>query len=296
MSNTTASVVVDGRTHVFRGRWVNGSPWQRFGLYNSYVVIRSDGQVLKMPAHAGELVPGATEDLVAAIVGFRFESGHPQAPLTLELDPTYRCASRNCGGFCFSAAYRTLTPSATIPTELMERIIEVFRSEGGRVVRFDGGGDPLMHPDVRSGRLVECAAERGLKTTILTAGDLLDQCDLRGIAQSECYVRLSLNAATNQTRKLFHGNEVPLTRILERVEVLVSIISSQGSEVPVGATFLLAPMNYKEVLDAALMVRNVGIRHFPVRRILGPNWLRPQFTPTQESEVAEILELGPVLS
>ena len=284
-----ATLEVDGIEHEFEGHWVEGTPWQRFGLYNSYVVVRPDGRTLKMPAHAGELVPGSTEDLIAALRAFDLDSGVPRGPMTLELDPTYRCASRDCGGFCFSAAYRSMAPSASIPTPLIEDVIRTFDEAGGRILRFDGGGDPLLHPDVRSGALVEFANGRGLKTTILTSGDLLDRSDVCRIAESECYVRISLNAATDRTRRLFHGNEVSLKPIVAGIERLVASLERMRSETPVGATFLLAPMNYQEVLDCAHMAREIGVRHFSVRRVLGPDRMRPQFTSPQELELAELL-------
>jgi hypothetical protein len=287
---TTATLTVGGRDHVFKGRWIVGTSWQRFGLYDRYVVVRPDGEVLEMPAHAGELVPGSTEDLIAVLRAFDRGARRPPAPLTLELDPTYRCASRDCGGHCFSAAYRSVAPTATIPTALAEDVIKTFAFEGGRVVRFDGGGDPLLHPDVRSGRLVELAAQLGLKTTILTSGDLLDRANLRRIAACGCYVRVSLNAATDATRMRFHGNRVPLVRILAAVELLAGHLTALGSETPVGATFLLSATNHEEVLACARAAKEAGIRHFSVRRILGPPQLRPGFAGAQQDRVSELLE------
>jgi hypothetical protein len=284
-----ATVRAGGRLYTFDGRWIEGSPWQRFGLYNSYVVIRSDGALLKMPAHAGELVPGSTEDLLAALRALDSTHSHPPAPMTLELDPTFRCASRDCGGSCFSVVYRSRAPNASIPTPLLKAIIHQFHEEGGRILRFDGGGDPLLHRDVRSGELIEFAAERGLKTTVLTSGDALDHADLERFGRSGCYVRLSLNAATDRTRQLFHGNKVLLHRILTSVERLVGCLARFGSQTPVGATFLLSPINYQEVLTCAHLARDAGVRHFSVRRILGPNTLRPRFIHSQKERLSELL-------
>lgn len=284
-----AAVNINGQTRVFDGKWIEGSAWQRFGLYNSYVVVREDGRVLKMPAHAGELVPGATEDLVDAVRSFDYGHGYPAAPLTLELDPTFRCASRDCGGACFSAEYRSFAPSAMIPTPLLKEIIQDFYSHGGRVVRFDGGGDPLLHSAVLSGEVVEFAAHLGLKTTILTSGDWLDRANLDRIAESGCYLRLSLNAATDTTRRLFHGNRYSLTEILVTAKRFVEILGRINPEVPVGATFLLSRLNYKEVLSCAYLAREAGIRHFSVRRILGPAKLRPNLSASEDNEAAELL-------
>ena len=284
-----AAVDINGRTREFDGKWIEGSAWHRFGLYNSYVVIRNDGRVLKMPAHAGELVPGATEDLVDTIKAFDYFSSYPAAPLTLELDPTYRCASRDCGGACFSAEYRALAPAAMIPTPLLKETIQDFHSSGGRILRFDGGGDPLLHPAVLSGEVVEFAAKLGLKTTILTSGDWLDRANLDRIAETGCYLRLSLNAATEKTRQTFHGNRYSFSNILALAKRLVDRLDRLNAEVPVGATFLLSNLNYKEVLSCAYLARSAGIRHFLVRRILGPTKLRPHLSLSENNEAEELL-------
>jgi Radical SAM superfamily len=284
-----AVVNIKGSIKVFDGKWIDGSAWQRFGLYNTYVVIRNDGRILKMPAHAGELVPGATEDLHDAIRSFDYSRGYPAAPLTLELDPTFRCASRDCGGACFSARYRSLAPSAMIPAPLLKEIIQDFHNHGGRIVRFDGGGDPLLHPAVLSGEVVEFAAQLGLKTTILTSGDWLHQANLGRIAETGCYLRLSLNAATDKTRRAFHGNRYSLTEILVYAKRFVEIIERINQDVPVGATFLLSHLNYKEVLNCAYLAREAGIRHFSVRRILGPPTLRPHLSISEDNEARELL-------
>ncbi len=283
-------VDVNGKKYTFQGNWVDGSAWQRFGLYNSYVVIREDGSVMKMPAHAGELVPGSTEDLVAVIRSIDPRRGYPPAPMTLELDPTYACASKDCGGHCFSRSYRSLRPGAYLPVNLVEGIVQEFSTAGGRILRFDGGGDPLLHKDVRSGRLVRFASNLGLKTTILTSGDLLPESNLAAFAEANCYVRVSLNASTNSTRQKFHGNKISLDEIFASIERLAFELKSVKSETPIGATYLLAPMNYREVYDCAIRAREKGISHFSVRRVLGPPSLRPVFSPDEECELAACLE------
>lgn len=284
-----AAIDINENTRLFDGKWIEGSAWQRFGLYNSYVVIRADGRVLKIPAHAGELVPGATEDLIDAIKSFDYCLGYPAAPLALELDPTFRCASRDCGGACFSAEYRAQAPTATISTALLKEIIEDFHSRGGRIVRFDGGGDPLLHPAVLSGEVVEFAAQLGLKTTILTSGDWLERANLDRIAESGCYLRISLNAGTNKTRSVFHGNRYSLSKIIAATKRFINALNRVDPEIPVGATYLLSHLNYKEVLSSAYLARSAGIRHFSVRRILGPAKLRPNLSISENNEAEELL-------
>jgi hypothetical protein len=268
----------------FRGRWITGSPWDRFGLYNSYVLVRGDGAIRKIAAHSGELVPGSTEDLVAALKTFDSARGRLPCPMTLELDPTWQCASVDCGGHCFSKTYRALAPRAALSTAMIEEILREFAMSGGRIVRFDGGGDPLLHPGVRSGALTELVHNLGLKSTILTAGDLFRATDLSRIAGANCYVRVSLNAATNETRRRFHRNTVTCDEVFEHIEIL-----TKESAIPVGATFLFGQANYHEVFDAAVRARDCGISHFSVRRVLGPPDFRADFGPAEVVEAQELL-------
>jgi len=274
----------------FRGRWIDGGPWERFGFYNAYVVLRRDGAVMKVPAHAGDLVPGSTEDLMATLGALPEDFvDAPASPMSLELDVTYRCSSIGCGGRCFSAQYRSQSPGAAIDTPAIEAVVARFAGAGGRILRFDGGGDPLMHPNVRNGRLPLFARRLALKSTLLTAGDLLTRANLPTLAEAHCYVRVSMDAATEATRAAFHGNCVPLKQVIYQIEQLAAEQERQRTGLPIGATFLLDAANYREVADCALLCRDAGVSHFSVRRVLGPLNLRPSFSLEQLGEIDDRL-------
>ena len=279
---------VGEKKHAFAGHWVEGSPWERFGRYDSYVVLRSDGGVIQIHAHAGELVPGSTEDLVSFISTNRNMVRTPASPLTLELDPTYACVSIDCGSRCFSAPYRRAAPMACIPPSVCGEIIRAFSDAGGRIVRFDGGGDPLCHPDVRNGRLPVLAQKMGLKSTILTSGDLLSCADLQAFVDAQCYVRVSLNAATQTTREAFHGNTVQLSDVCHALEELALRISKSRTGIPLACTFLLDTLNMEELLPSAVMAKSLGINHFSVRRVLGPDSFRPVFSSSQLARLPDL--------
>lgn len=275
-----------GRRHSIEGTWVEGGPWERFGLYNSLVVVRSDARARVIPGHAGELVPGSTEDLIDALRELRCRNPLA-APMSLDLDPTYRCASLDCGGSCFSAAYRRSDPSATISADILTEVLKDFANHGGRIVRFDGGGDPLVHPSVRNGDLLLCAHGLGLKSAVLTSGDLLPRARLGEFARAQAYVRISLNASTDRVRRLVHRNHISLSSIVAATEELVKAHGVLGSAVPVAASFLLLRENLNEVASCARLARDIGVKHFSVRRVLGPAHIRPSFGPEDVDRIAE---------
>ena len=280
-----ATLTFKNQIYDFKGQWVYGNAWERFGLYNKYVVLRDDGEIFKLNAHAGELAPGSTEDLVKTIMRLDLDSCQLNAPLTIELDPTYTCYSKDCGSHCFSAEYRLENPRLSIPTNTIEDILNTFSDAGGLIVRFDGGGDPLAHKDVRNGYLVALAHKLGLKTTILTSGDALTSTNLELLGASNCYLRISLNAATDKTRQIFHGNKSSVTKIFNQISSFSQWLKVNNPTLPIATTYLLSDKNYSEVYDCALQAKEAGFNHFSVRRILGPDSLRSNFSEDQLEEI-----------
>lgn len=283
-SNNISSLIINDETYSFQGKWISGLPWERFGRYNYYIVINKNGRVKKIKAHAGELVPGSTEDLISVLKTWDKSLMRPKSPLTLEIDPTYKCLSDNCGSHCFSYPYRVLSPCASLTENLMKNIITDFSGNGGRIVRFDGGGDPLLHESVRNGNVIEIASLLNLKTTILTSGDVIKKTNLKKIGESGCYLRISLNASTNKTRYNFHRSPTLLTDILNEISDFNSWLVNNNIILPVGVSFLLSPLNYHEVYECAKISKEIGVSHFSIRRILGPEKFRYNFN-DQELEI-----------
>lgn len=294
MPRTTSRIGVDltansrrgAHESTVHGTLVPGQGWERFGRYNAVRFRREDGAETLLKTHAGELTPGSTEDFLDYLR--TCDGAPPQAPFTLELDATYRCTSPGCGGACFSAEYRRLRPSAEMSSITITTAIREFAKEGGRVVRFDGGGEPLLHEGIRSGRHVVEAAELGLRTTVLTAGDQLPYSDWRSIVDAGCYLRISLNAASAATRRRVHGRRSDVALLWSTLEQICQY-SSRHSGPPVGTTFLLTATNYGEVEQAARRAREIGVSHFSARRVLGPPALRPHLPESAVRELDDLL-------
>lgn len=275
------------------GKLVFGSPWERFGKYNYYLVIDEEKNTSLIKGHAGELVPGSTEDLIEFYNKMNWQTGIPSAPMTLELDSTYSCLSKDCGGHCFSYSYRKTNPEAQISADNMKFIISHFAKEGGRIVRFDGGGEPLLSTGVANGLLVNHAYSLGLKTTILTSGDIFgtDNVNKDLLIDSECYIRFSLNAATQKTRKRIHGNNISLIEIFNAIKSFSNKLMIKNKNTPIGATFLLSHINFQEIFECAKICKDIGVKHFSVRRVLGPEEIRPDFNENERRVIKEQFNL-----
>jgi hypothetical protein len=178
-----------------RGTIVSGvNEDEEFGKWNRIVAVDDEGSVLDIfPGHGGEFYPGSLNDHVEALRA-RVVRGRIW-PVQADLDISNACTGR-CS-WCFSAHYRQVCSGAT-SGELLSCLICDLAEGGTKIVRFDGGGEPLTHPHIM--KLTRLAHDLDMKTAVLTNGDLLDDRHARVFVDTKTYVRISFNASCNATR------------------------------------------------------------------------------------------------
>ncbi|MET8040417.1 radical SAM protein [Micromonospora sp. NPDC005215] len=265
------------------GRVVEGTDNVTFGHWNALVAWSPKTRSYRMiPAHGGEIVPGRLADHIAALsAGIR--DGRPH-PVQLDLDITMACASA-CT-FCFSAGYRSVGGSGLhLSWPALERTVRSAAGMGVRVVRFDGGGDPLVSPHFAAA--VDLCRQLGLTSAVLTAGDLLRPELLLTLVRACTYVRVSLNAATDRTRMLLH--RTPRLGVTSLLRMLAELDRLRRAEhgpaplavMPLGGTSMIHPTNVAEIYAIAAAAKTAGLDHVSFRVVLGDR-LRVAFTAEQE--------------
>lgn len=118
----------------------------------------------------GRAAPGqvVTDAVVRGILdGERTFAG----PEHVVVDITNRCNYRCVACWTFSPLLGDKKPPAAwyrqeLPGALVERLLDDLAALGTKIVRFTGGGEPFLHPDLLP--LVERAAARGLRLDITT--------------------------------------------------------------------------------------------------------------------------------
>jgi hypothetical protein len=254
------------------GHFVHGDDNAVFGRWNAVVAVTGRRAAHLLPGHGGEIIPGRFADHVDRLRD-NVVSGRDR-PVQVDLDISMACASA-CT-FCFSAAYRsTRRTGRRMTRELLLALVETWAAAGVRVLRFDGGGDPLTHPDLPAALLA--AHGLGLRTAVLTAGDLLGPRHLEPLVAARTYLRVSLNAADEATRAAVHrpvSRHLTLERTLAQVRMLDTLRrQAYGGDattvLPLGATSLVVPGNAGQVYRIAETARDAGFDHLSFRVVLG---------------------------
>jgi MoaA/NifB/PqqE/SkfB family radical SAM enzyme len=280
-------------SEVGTGQFIFGDDNSTFGKWNSLVAYSPAGEVIDVfEGHGGETIPGKLADHVDRLRNNLIMN--ESLPIQMDLDVSMACPS-NCI-FCFSSPYRAVADrSMILATETLFGIIRKASEFGIKVIRFDGGGDPLAHPDLLEAVLL--SSKLGMQTAILTAGDLFTERQLQTFVDCCTYVRVSLNSATDENRLLIHQPNNPrhnLSGLLAAVRKLADLrFASYGRnasrQMLIGATSMIHPLNSLETFDIARRAKDAGFDHISFRVILGTDH-RVHFSPAMRARVQEGFE------
>lgn len=137
--------------------------------------------------------------------------------------------------------------------DLMIKIIDELKNSGVKAVTFTGGGEPFSHP--RTVDMIQYAKKQGLEVGIFSNGSLLNKEKIKGILDAEpTFIRLSINAGSDDVHTLLHGLEKPVfEKVLKNLELLAKEkIKRQKAGLPGGKTevhvgYIANPLNSDEI-------------------------------------------------
>ncbi|MFA7074655.1 MAG: radical SAM protein, partial [Endomicrobiaceae bacterium] len=185
-------------------------------------------------------------------------------PVTYELDMTNVCNCR-CH-FCFGF-FEQNEHQVSMSLKNAKNILDQIKSFGGKAVTFTGGGDPLCNKDTIEA--VKYADKIGLDVGFITNGILLSYEISKEIVKTCTWIRISLDAASEETYKLTHGmNSSTFKIILENVRLLVKAKKEEKSETTIGVGFLTYDRTVDEIVDFAKISKELGVDYAQYRPLL----------------------------
>jgi MoaA/NifB/PqqE/SkfB family radical SAM enzyme len=237
-----------------------------YGLWNCLIAYEKDGNCLGIiPAHDGDFFPNTPFDYIELMRSAAREGKDWPGvtwPVRVDIDITQDCTSR-CF-FCYSRPYATTPPyrDAYMPKAMFESLVRELAVGGTRAVRLTGGGEPLAHPEIAA--LLAIPHKYGLRSCVITNGDLLDDDIVELLVQNIDHVRISINAGKNDTRQALHHSRVAhadlayIHRQIQQITWQRSIAWPGERRPSIWITFLILPQNLSEISLAAKAIRECG--------------------------------------
>lgn len=113
-----------------------------------------------------------------------------------------------------------------MPTNVALTVLHDLAARGIHIVRFCGGGEPLLHPNV--GEVLRCAHDLGLEIHLTTNGVRLARGTLDTVAEVCAVVKVSANAGSALTYAKIHGRD-HWARVWGNLQVLRELRGSASS-------------------------------------------------------------------
>ncbi|MDP8298988.1 MAG: ARMT1-like domain-containing protein [Candidatus Tantalella remota] len=188
------------------------------------------------------------------------------APVRVDIDISNLC-NNDCV-MCFDAPFRK-SHEKIIHLDKGIKMLDDFAQMGVKSLRFTGGGEPLTNPNFL--KIVSHAHALGFKLTLETNGDGLNDRLIDVISRYMDHIRVSVNAATNETRVKVHRPKKRAFTFDRLVENLGKISQKRhelgrDGELLIGATFLIMPENHSEVEDFIRIMKKAGVNWVAVRK------------------------------
>lgn len=195
-------------------------------------------------------------------------------PISVELDVSNSC-NHSCPFCSFgtdeSQGYRQQN-WVQFPVPRIYKLIDELEECGVKSVTLTGGGEPLVHRNIFN--IIEKLNASSMDWGLVTNGSLLKGPIALVIAKGATFVRVSLDAGTNETHKFTHGLKMvsEYDKIIGNIKGLRADASIQGRTLTIGASFCVMDQNLKEIYKAAKDVRDAGGDYLEVRPTFPTEW------------------------
>ncbi len=167
-------------------------------------------------------------------------------PVAIEVHPTAACNHR-----CIHCSYKERNENrASLPREVMERLVDSIIQMRIRAVYFSGGGEPTLYPGLAG--YIEKLTGSGVECAILTNGSCFEEMGLISIADRLNYIAVSVPGVDEAVFQAITG-----TGNLEKVLALPGKIkAAHGNSSPtIGSRVVLTNKNYKQVGEFLRVIR-----------------------------------------
>lgn len=198
-------------------------------------------------------------------------NGQQPDPVQIHLVPTNRC-NQSCT-FCAyrmpeSACNQKFRPHDSIPNEKLLEIIDSCKNMGVNAIQITGGGEPLIHPDIKG--VIRKIIDDGFDLGLVTNGQALDD-ELIEMLSDVAWIRISVDASNKDTYSLIRRVK---TVNYEKVMSNITRLASIKRKTILGIGFVVNRENYSEIYDTCKMFKEKGVDNFRISASFNPLGIR----------------------
>lgn len=197
----------------------------------------------------------------------QLKNGQQTIPLQVQLVPSNKCNNR-----CTFCAYRmegyssneTFSDKDFLSLEKIKETFDCMADMGIRSVQITGGGEPLVHPNIKE--ILRYAFAKNIEVAIVSNGCALDE-ELCEILSEASWIRISMDSATPENYSFLRN--VPITTFSKTIKNIECLIK-KNKKATIGIGFVVEKENYTEILLAAELYKKLGVDNFRISAAFTP--------------------------
>ncbi|MBX9849984.1 MAG: radical SAM protein [Rhodocyclaceae bacterium] len=190
--------------------------------------------------------------VVQVMDGWRnWEAAKSVYPLYMEVSPVGACNHR-CT-FC-AVDYIGYKSVMLDPDILQARLVEMG-AKGVKSIMYAGEGEPLLHKQIA--RIIRDTKAAGIDVAFTTNGTVMNDAFYEALPLVS-WIKVSLNAGSAETYAKVHQTKTSdFERVIKNLTRAVEVRKAKQCDVVIGAQCLLLPENADEMVELALICRDV---------------------------------------
>jgi radical SAM protein with 4Fe4S-binding SPASM domain len=218
-------------------------------------------------------------------------NGKIPSPVRVVLEPTNLC-NQNCV-FCFYSNFRT-DNQIYLSREKLFELAEDFKKLGVRSVSLVGGGEPMIHPAIYD--LIHWFHGNNILISITTNGSSFKDSEIDTIVRASTYIRVSLNAASEQTHNLINAPKTSqFNRIVNNIEKLRKHRDKIGANMRIGIKNAIFDKNIHELEDMVALGERLKVDYIMFAAVVGESPSSRQLLDDATEKIEKLNEESPVL-
>ncbi|MBN1353328.1 MAG: radical SAM protein [Candidatus Omnitrophica bacterium] len=181
-------------------------------------------------------------------------------PVCIEISPTDLC-NHHC---IFCGLDYGKRKGTFLDKKYVTRFVKGAAKKGLKAVIIAGEGEPLLDSNVTD--FVTSFKKLKLDVAITTNGVLMDRDFCEKNLKSLTWIRVSIDAGTAPVYKRMHNaSEKDFCKVLQNLNSAVSVKKKHGLKVTIGTQFLLLKENQKDLINAAKVLKKIGVDYLIVK-------------------------------
>ena len=203
----------------------------------------------------------------------KLRKGELIVPTQAQIDITNEC-NHHCPN-CICKFYKKIGLNSTfdnheyIPIQRIVTILDELKEVGVLAIEYTGGGEPQYHKDFST--ILKETIDRGFEWSLVTNGAVSNLSrDLKYFKKAK-WIRISVDASCPKTHASMHGTSLD---DFDKVVKFVKTLVDKCPGIEIGISFLVSPLNYKEIVDVTKMFKDIGCLNIRFVVIYNPQGMK----------------------